>query len=98
MRLPVEFVGEVSRNVTSTSEALARLGDLSRKQPLKLEEVDEVGETLQLFISRGQYSVDVQRALLRLRDFHKIRALGGNEKMASDVLVASLAQLRKNVE
>lgn len=35
----------------------------------------------------------VYRALLRLRDYYKIRAANGNEKLAADVLLAALMEL-----
>ncbi len=95
LRLPAEYAAEAADAMPSPSEVLARVGDLSRKQLLKEDEITEISEVIQSMVMSGNSSTDLQRALLRLRDYHKIRALGGSEKMASDVLVASLAQLRK---
>lgn len=45
-------------------------------------------------VERGQVAPTVYRTLLRLRDYYKIRAHRGNEKLATQVLLASLSQVR----
>lgn len=68
---------------------------LSQKTRLPLDE-DEL-EAINVFIQKKlQESRDqpaLFRALLRLRDYYKIKSLGGNEKLATDVLLASLVEL-----
>lgn len=57
------------------------------------QDLKKISEELLNLIKSGQSDVNVQRALLRLRDYHKIASLKGNTKLASDVLLASLTQL-----
>ena len=69
------------------------------KQAFSDEELVKVEEMLGSLIRQNGSTNSVYRAMLRLRDCYKIRSMrGGNDKMASDVLLASLIQLRETVK
>ncbi len=56
-------------------------------------ELEAIHEMIERHLSREGRRVPLHRALLRLRDYYKIRSLGGNEKLAADILLASLLEL-----
>ncbi len=58
------------------------------------EELTAISAYLLEQVEKGQIAPAVYRALLRLRDYYKIRAHRGNEKLATQVLLASLSQVR----
>jgi len=72
----------------------------SRCQPIKLgggdslkdsaDEVDRLAWTLGERLRQEGPSRELRRALMRLRDYYQIRSLRGNEKLAKEVLFASL--------
>ncbi|MEK7556622.1 MAG: hypothetical protein AAB538_01460, partial [Patescibacteria group bacterium] len=63
------------------------------RRPLTEEELTYIGQVIDVHLARGGNVGPIYRALLRLRDYYKIRAAGGNEKLAADVLLASLLEL-----
>jgi DNA polymerase III delta prime subunit len=62
------------------------------RRGLTEEELEYVAETIQKHLAK---SAGGFRALLRLRDYYKIRAGGGNEKLAADMLLAAMMELEK---
>lgn len=70
----------------------ARLSQKARL-PLDEEELSAINAFIQKKLWESQNQPALFRALLRLRDFYKIKSLGGNEKLAGDVLLASLVEL-----
>lgn len=96
--------GEKADNELSEQTDLAfdfaeRLSSKDRRG-LTDEELEYAAVTIQKYVGKlpnsepGSESV-VFRALLRLRDYYKIRAANGNEKLAADVLLAALMELEK---
>ncbi len=59
--------------------------------------LDNIANYLMSCSRRGLHTPEITRALLRLRDYYKIKSLKGNTKMAGDVLLASLRQLPNNL-
>lgn len=64
------------------------------KNPLEEGELAEISSGLSA-LARTQPNPTVTRALLRLRDYYKISTRGGNEKLAADVLLACLAEIKR---
>lgn len=67
--------------------------DTKRKSPLSKEEARSIAQYLEQHIARETPSQELVRSLQRLRDYYKVQALGGNVRMAGDVLLASMAEL-----
>lgn len=65
-----------------------------KRQPLTSEQLDAIGAIIQSRVHRQPSTPTAYRALLRFRDYYKVRALGGNERLAGDVLLASMMELR----
>ncbi|MEX0650025.1 MAG: hypothetical protein WD200_03425 [Candidatus Andersenbacteria bacterium] len=81
--------------IKSASPIVSLPSDLlvsSKKETLSSEELETIGSFL-LHQSRTKVNPYTKLALMRLRDYYKIRASRGNEKMASTVLLATLRQL-----
>lgn len=74
-------------------EILKTIVKPGRKQPLTEEELESINRILQQLVRERSGDPGIHRALLRLRDYYKIRALRGNEKLAGDVLLATLSQI-----
>lgn len=64
-----------------------------RKTPLTPDEADAIAQALQTTLHATGPSQPVHRSLARLRDYHRARAAGVGEKLASDALLASLVNL-----
>lgn len=82
----------ISTYEVETVDFLKRLTQKNRR-PLDENELAAVFASIQKYVRDGKDQTNVFRALLRLRDYYKIRAAGGNEKLAGDVLLASLVEL-----
>ena len=67
--------------------------DSKRKTPLTELELHAIASYLADLVKDGERSAAVIRSFQRLRDCYKIRALGGNARLAGDVLLASLIEL-----
>jgi len=66
-----------------------------KKRPtLSPQQLDSISAVIQAQVRAQPGSTATYRALLRFRDYYKIRALGGSERLAGDVLLASLVELR----
>ncbi len=78
----------------SIDELVSRLS--GRRPSLTADELSSIATTLQDILQEEGYSAALYRALLRLRDYYKIRSRRGNEKLAADVLLATLRQLLHN--
>lgn len=82
----------------NTAALLAKLSDLRIADPFSEEELTEVSRLVHhLALERGAFP-DLFRVSLRLRDYHRTASRrGGNMKLAADILLASLAQLRNTM-
>lgn len=69
---------------------LPRLSELQNKPPLTNEELAQLAAALSERLRLDGPTPALKRAFYRLRDYHKIRSHRGNEKLARDILVASL--------
>lgn len=63
------------------------------RRPLTDEELKRIAIMIENRFKSGGQLGPIYRALLRLRDYYKIRGTGGNEKLAADVLLASVLEL-----
>lgn len=97
---------QIVRTASFTSEVAATLEVLPAVQvdflqrlsqkarlPLDQDELDSINAFIQKKLRESRNQPALFRALLRLRDYYKIKSLGGNEKLAADVLLASLVEL-----
>ena len=97
LALPSEFATHATTmSLQDASAAIQEVTSQTKREALTEEELSSISGALQAFTSQGKVSPITYRALLRLRDYYKIRALRGNEKLAADVLLASLSQLGNN--
>lgn len=62
------------------------------------EELEYAAITIQEYLKKTGNTALAFRALLRLRDYYKIRAANGNEKLAADVLLAALLELEHSIQ
>jgi len=78
-----------SATTTPLAPRLELLVSASKEQDLDDELLGDLEQTL-LQAARHTPTPQVKNALMRLRDYYRIRALKGNVKLAKDVLIASL--------
>jgi DNA polymerase III delta prime subunit len=67
------------------------------KGALKETELETIATSLETWLHQYGNTPSLARAFLRLRDYYKIQSSRGNESLAADVLVASVAQLRNTI-
>lgn len=82
----------------SLNELLKQMAPAGTRQAPPDELLQAAGDSLLGQIRSGQSDANTKNALLRLRDYYKIRSLNGNTKLAGDVLLASLAQFTNNLK
>ncbi len=76
-------------------ELLLKLASLRPAGPFSKEELEEISRLIHEMALDGGANTDLFRVSMRLRDYHKTASFpGGNVKLAADILLASLAQLR----
>lgn len=61
---------------------------------LNIEDIDSIKNFLAFRLQHNGPSPELRRAFQRLRDYYKITALKGNSKLAKEILVASLREIR----
>jgi DNA polymerase III delta prime subunit len=92
VRLPA--VAEASAGLPPTTPAwevnLVKRLARNRQQPLSAQEIAAIAKGLENKLRTAGPSPALTRAFLRLRDYHRIGSQRGNEKLAADVLLASL--------
>lgn len=83
----------------SSQDALKRLSDMRPAEPFKDEELLEISRLVhQMTLERG-VTPALFKVSLRLRDYYKTASFsGGNTKLAADILLASLANLRNTTK
>lgn len=93
----VKVRGEKKENGKMTELFVDPLKLLTSKnrRGLTEEELISIHKMVEARVGRAGTSGPAYRALLRLRDYYKIRSLGGNEKLAADILLASLLELER---
>lgn len=99
-RCKVIFVQEKAAEHTliNTDEFLTRLSGLRKAEPFSAEELEDIARLVHRIAQSGASSPALMRVAMRLRDYYKIAAFpGGNTKLAADILLASLAELRNTV-
>lgn len=62
--------------------------------PLQEEELAVIYQALAKQLRAGRQGPELVKAFTRLKDYYKIRSVRGNEKLASEVLLATLDQLQ----
>lgn len=67
-----------------------------QRRSLTDEELASTAALLQKKLAASGPSPTLTRSYLRLRDYYKIKSVRGNEKLAADVLLASLTDLENN--
>jgi len=83
------FVG----NITSDSKLTTSLA-VSSDDELTDEAIQTMHDFLNTQLRQHGPTPELRRGFQRFRDYYKIRALKGNEKLARQVLVASLREIR----
>ena len=63
-----------------------------KEKPLTEDELTDIAQSLATILKQHGPSPELQRAFMRLRDYHFIQAQRGNAKLAQDVLLASLPE------
>jgi DNA polymerase III delta prime subunit len=96
VRVPASFVPAAKAHQEDPVQTIQTIARLDRKQPLTDEELHTLNRSLQTLLVSSGPTPAVYRCLLRLRDYYKIKGERGNEKLATDVLLASLSQIRHN--
>lgn len=100
-RCNVLFVSSLSpeRAYINIDDSILKLASLRPAGPFSEEELDEVPRLIHEIALAGKASADLFRVSMRLRDYHKTASFpGGNIKLAADILLASLAQLRNTTK
>jgi len=85
--------GESTKSEENEEVDVAKLLTAKQRRALTDEELAGIGKILDEQMRLPAVSPAIYRSMLRLRDYYKIRASGGNEKLAADVLLASLSEL-----
>lgn len=83
----------------SSQEVVRRLSDIRPAEPFKEEELTEISRLVHQMILEQGASGALFKVSLRLRDYYKTASFpGGNTKLAADILLASLANLRNTTK
>lgn len=89
-------IGE--KHAINTEEFLTRLSGLRKPEPFSEQDLQDIAGLLHHLAEQGTVSPALFRVSQRLRDYYKIASIpGGNTKLAADILLASLAELRNTV-
>ncbi len=77
---------------------LEKLSQLRKSEPFADEQLQEISQLIHTLLIQQGASVALFKASQRLRDYYKTASFaGGNTKLAADILLASLANLRNTV-
>lgn len=77
---------------------LEKLSQLRKSEPFEDKELEEISQLIHTLLLQQGASVALFKASQRLRDYYKTASFaGGNTKLAADILLASLANLRNTV-
>ncbi|OGY30759.1 MAG: hypothetical protein A3C02_03180 [Candidatus Andersenbacteria bacterium RIFCSPHIGHO2_02_FULL_45_11] len=99
-RCRVIFAGkEMAKDSTiNTDEFLTRLSGLRKADPFSEEELEGITRLVHGLAQSGTATPALLRVSQRLRDYYKTASIpGGNTKLAADILLASLANLRNTI-
>lgn len=99
-RCRVLFVGEETNQATSinTDEFLTRLSGLRKADPFSDEELQDIARLVHSLARAGTATPALLRVSQRLKDYYKTASIpGSNTKLAADILLASLAELRNTI-
>lgn len=89
VRVSSQHIGSTVVNPFNLKELIMRV----RGKPLSEPELAGITKLLQDSLYQPGPNSQLTRAYLRLRDYYKIKSLKGNEKLATDILLASLHSL-----
>ncbi|MGH9858170.1 MAG: hypothetical protein ACRD4B_10040 [Acidobacteriota bacterium] len=98
VRLHLPLTQESEKVMSFDVDTLLFSKEKDTKEPLAEEHLKRISRYLQACMRAGQPGPDVRRSLMRLRDYYKIRAARGNERLAQEVLLASLLNLRNTAK
>ncbi len=80
-------------------ELLQQLSEIRPSGPYSQEELEKIELLIHTHALEKGSSIALAKTAMRLRDYYKAQATsGGNIKLASDILLASLAELRNTSE
>lgn len=81
-----------------TKALLTRLSGMRKPDPFSEEDLQDIARLIHTLALEGDSSSAVFQVAMRLRDYYKTATVtGGNTKLAADILLASLANLRNTV-
>ncbi len=81
-----------------TDEALTRLSSMRKPEPFSEEDLTDIAQLIHILATDGEVTPALIQTSIRLKEYYKIAAIpGGNAKLAADILLASLAQLRNTI-
>lgn len=99
-RCRILFAGSdiVEEHAINSEEFLTRLSGLRKPEPFSDQDLQDIAGLVHHLAGAGTVSPALFRVSQRLRDYYKIAIVpGGNTKLAADILLASLAELRNTV-
>ena len=86
--------GETKKDTKNVEVDVANLLTAKKRRALTEDELYGIGQILYERVRASSVNQTLYRSMLRLRDYYKIRASGGNEKLAADVLLAAMSELK----
>ncbi len=96
-RCRVIFAGSDSTETITinSQEFLDRLSGLRKAEPFSEEDLTDIARLVHHLAQEGTSTPALFQVSMRLRDYYKTASMpGGNTKLAADILLASLANLR----
>lgn len=85
-------------DIIDTKALLHKLSGMRKPEPFSEEELQGIARLIHTLALDGQSNPALFQVALRLRDYYKTATTtGGNTKLAADILLASLANLRNTV-
>jgi DNA polymerase III gamma/tau subunit len=83
-------VGGTNEAPPENVDIIKQLRQAKTREELTDTELEQLARYLQQALRARGPTPELRRAFMRLRDYHRIRSVRGNEKLAREVLVASL--------
>ncbi len=99
-RCRIVFAGDTiaEDSAIDTEEFLHRLSGLRKAEPFSEQDLQDIARLVHRLALTATASPALFRVSQRLRDYYKTASVpGGNTKLAADILLASLAELRNTV-
>ncbi len=97
-RSRIIYTGPATATAPASIEAVITLIDSRAKGALSAQELATITGVLEMWLHTYGTTPALARAFLRLRDYYKIQSSRGNQSLAADVLVASVAYVRNTIK